>query len=81
MSAALFDRDTAPGAEPEEMFHVDVPALIIPGSDPSHATSAARYLQECLPKSEYWDVAVANQTEETTNIRLLEFVNKITRGD
>ena len=81
MSAALFDRDTAPGAEPEEMFHVDVPALIIPGSDPSHATSAARYLQECLPKSEYWDVAVANQTEETTNLRLLEFVNKITRGD
>src|SRR5262245_58908143 len=28
MSLALFDRDTAPGAEPEDMFQVDIPALI-----------------------------------------------------
>ena len=74
MSQTLFDRDTAPGAEPEEMFDLNIPALIVPGRDTSHATSAARYLEECLPKSEYWDVAVADQTEQTVPARLLEFL-------
>jgi transglutaminase-like putative cysteine protease len=46
------------------------------GADASHATSSARYLQECLPKSEYWDVPVAQQTEEPTTARLLEFLGK-----
>jgi hypothetical protein len=40
------------------------------------ATRAARYLEECLPKSEYWDVPVAGQTEETTPARLLQFLEK-----
>jgi pimeloyl-ACP methyl ester carboxylesterase len=75
MARKLFDRDTAPGAEPEHMFEVNIPALIVPGHDPSHATSAARYLEECLPKSEYWDVAVADQTEQTVPLRLLEFLD------
>ncbi len=70
----LFDRDTSPGAEPEELFGVDVPALIVPGRDKSHATSAARYLEECLPRAEYWDVAVDDQTEETVPPRLLQFL-------
>ena len=35
---------------------LDMPALIVPGQDASHAPSAARYLQECLRRSEYWDV-------------------------
>jgi pimeloyl-ACP methyl ester carboxylesterase len=74
MGRRLFDRDTAPGAEPEDLLRLDIPSLIIPGHDPSHATSAARYLEECLPKSEYWDVAVADQTEERTSARLLEFL-------
>jgi pimeloyl-ACP methyl ester carboxylesterase len=30
----LFDRDTAPGAEPEELTAMKTPALIIPGDDP-----------------------------------------------
>ena len=72
----MFDRDTAPGAEPEDMLRCHLPALVVPGSDASHATSAARYLQECLPKSEYWDVPVAQQTEEPTTARLLEFLAK-----
>ena len=76
MARALFDRDTAPGAEPEHLFKLDIPALIVPGHDPSHATSAARYLEECLPKSEYWDVAVEGQTEETVPPRLLSFLEK-----
>ena len=76
MVRTLFDRDTAPGAEPEDLLQLDIPALVVPGRDPSHATSAARYLEECLPKSEYWDVSVADQTEESVPSKLLEFLEK-----
>ena len=38
----LFDRDTAPGAEPEDLMRLDLPALIVPGRDHAHAVSAAR---------------------------------------
>jgi pimeloyl-ACP methyl ester carboxylesterase len=76
MARTLFDRDTAPGAEPEDLMRLDIPALIIPGRDPSHATSAARYLEECLPRSEYWDVAVADQTEERSAPRVLDFLDR-----
>jgi pimeloyl-ACP methyl ester carboxylesterase len=78
MVRTLLDRDTAPGAEPEDLLRLDIPALIIPGGDASHATSAARYLQECLPKSQYWDVPVAEQTEETASPRMLAFLDSIT---
>jgi pimeloyl-ACP methyl ester carboxylesterase len=74
MARLLFDRDTVPGPEPEDLMLLDVPALIVPGQDTSHAPSAARYLQECLPASEYWDVPVVEQTEETVPPRLLEFL-------
>jgi pimeloyl-ACP methyl ester carboxylesterase len=74
MGRSLFDRDTAPGAEPEELMGLDIPALIVPGHDASHATSAARYLEECLPRGEYWDVRVEDQTEETVPPRLLGFL-------
>ena len=79
MMETLFDRDTAPGAEPEDLLRLEIPALIVPGRDTSHATSAARYLEECLPRSEYWDVSVANQTEEAAPRRLLEFLDEIRR--
>ncbi len=79
MSRALFDRDTAPGAEPQDLFELDVPTLIVPGRDASHATSAARYLEECLPKAEYWDAPVTDQTEETASARLLEFLDRVTQ--
>lgn len=75
MARCLFDRDTAPGAEPEDLLRLDIPALIVPGRDASHATSAARYLEECLRRSEYWDVPVAAQTEESAPSRILEFLN------
>lgn len=74
MARALLDRDTAPGAEPEALLRLDIPALIIPGHDESHATSAARYLEECLPKSQYWDAPVAAQTEGAAASRLLDFL-------
>ena len=76
MARALFDRDTAPGAEPEDLFQLDIPALIIPGHDASHATSAARYLEECLPKAEYWDARTEDQMEKTANTRMLEFLDQ-----
>jgi len=78
MARTLLDRDTAPGAEPEDLLRLDIPVLVIPGRDPSHATSAARYLEECLPRAEYWDVPVAGQTEETVPARILEFLDKVT---
>ncbi|HEV2570439.1 MAG TPA: alpha/beta hydrolase [Beijerinckiaceae bacterium] len=72
----MYDRDTAPGAEPEEMLACQVPALVVPGNDASHATSAAWYLHECLPKSEFWNVPVSEQTEAATNPVLLDFLKK-----
>lgn len=77
MCRALIDRDTAPGAEPEDLLRLDIPALIVPGRDESHATSAARYLEECLPRSAYWDVLPDGQTEETAPARVLQFLNSV----
>ena len=77
MSRRLLDRDTAPGAEPEALMQLDIPALIVPGRDASHATSAARYLEECLPRAEYWDVLPAEQTETTVPARLLSFLASV----
>lgn len=77
MSRLMFDRDTVPGPEPEDLMRCDVPALVVPGQDSSHATSAARYLEECLPNVEYWNVPVDEQTEETVSPRLLEFLDGV----
>jgi pimeloyl-ACP methyl ester carboxylesterase len=78
MSRTLFDRDTVPGAEPEDLLRLEIPTLVVPGHDASHATSASRYLEECLPKSEYWDVPVEEQTEERVAQHLLRFLEKNT---
>lgn len=77
MAHALFDRDTAPGAEPEDLMRLDVPALVVPGGDATHAISAARYLEECLPRAEYWDVPAEKQTAENAPARMLEFLQSI----
>ncbi|WP_375490549.1 alpha/beta fold hydrolase [uncultured Jatrophihabitans sp.] len=73
----LFDRDTVPGFEPEDLLASAVPALIVPGQDTSHAPSAARYLQECLPHAQYWDVPVAEQTSETAPARVRAFLDAL----
>ena len=73
----LIDRDTVPGAEPEELLEVQVPTLIIPGHDENHATSAARYLEEVLPLAEYWDVPLAEQTAEAVWKRVPEFLDAV----
>lgn len=78
MRDGLFDRDTSPGAAPEELLTLDVPAYIVPGRDESHAASAARYLEECLPKSQYWDAPPDEQTEKAAAPRLLQFLLEVT---
>ncbi len=77
MARTLFDRDSAPGAEPEDLLSLDIPALIVPGQDASHATSAARYLEECLPEAVYWDIPVDGQTEESVPPRVLTFLESV----
>ena len=77
MARTLIDRDTAPGAEPEDLFRLAVPALVVPGRDQAHATSAARYLEECLPNAQYWDVAVEEQTAQNAPARTLEFLSSV----
>jgi len=77
MRDALIDRDTAPGAEPEDLLKLEIPALIVPGRDESHATSAARYLEECLGKALYWDVLPEGQTEQTAPQRILQFLDSV----
>ena len=74
MARVLLDRDTSPGAEPEDLMRLQMPAFIVPGKDESHATSAARYLEECLPQSQYWDAPPAAQTEEAASQKLLQFL-------
>lgn len=70
----LFDRDTVPGAEPEDLLTLDLPVLVVPGQDDSHATSGARYLEECLPRAEYLDATVKEQTEERVAAAVLDFL-------
>jgi hypothetical protein len=72
----LFDRDTAPGAEPEEVVGVKAPALIIPGDDSSHATSGAHYLRELLPNAEFWNVMPPEQSTKKVCERVLDFARK-----
>jgi pimeloyl-ACP methyl ester carboxylesterase len=70
---SLFDRDTATGAEPEEVIGIRASSLIIPGDDPSHATSGAHYLRELLPKADFWNVMPPEQTTQKVCDRILEF--------
>ena len=77
MCSNLLDRDTSPGARPEELLRLSMPAIVIPGRDESHATSAARYLEECLPKAQYWDVLPDAQTEASSAPRLLQVLMEV----
>ena len=73
---AMFDRDTATGAEAEEVLGTGAPTLIIPGDDQSHATSAAHYLRELLPKADFWNVMPPEQTTQKICAQVLEFCRK-----
>jgi pimeloyl-ACP methyl ester carboxylesterase len=74
---ALYDRDTVPGAEPEDLMLLDRQALIVPGEDESHAPSAAHYLRECLAHAEYWDLPVAQRSPANAPARVLDFLDGV----
>jgi pimeloyl-ACP methyl ester carboxylesterase len=74
MGRLLFDRDTVCGVEPEDLMALAAPVLIVPGQDASHAPSAARYLQECLPHNQFWDIPVAEQTARNAPARVIDFL-------
>lgn len=73
----LFDRDTAPGAQPEEVLGIHVPALIVPGDDASHATSAAHYLRELLPQAYFWNVLPPEQNASKVCGRIIDFARQL----
>ena len=77
MVRGLFDRDSAPGAEAEQLLAMDIPAIIVPGADDAHATSAAMYLHECLEGSEYVDIPPKEQSEENIPGRVLDFLDRL----
>jgi pimeloyl-ACP methyl ester carboxylesterase len=73
----LIDRDSVPGFEPEDLMRLSIPTLIIPGRDNAHALSAARFLEECSPGAEFWDVTPDEQTKDTAPARILSFLNAV----
>jgi pimeloyl-ACP methyl ester carboxylesterase len=76
MVRGLFDRDTAPGAEAEQLLALDIPALVVPGEDEAHAHSAAWYLHECLKGSEFVDIRAADQNADNVPERVLAFLDR-----
>jgi pimeloyl-ACP methyl ester carboxylesterase len=75
-AATLFDRDTVPGAPEDVLREIPFPALVVPGNDPNHATSAAQYLAEHLPNAQYWDVMPDEQTSDNAPQRIVDFLGQ-----
>jgi len=76
-AATLFDRETVPGAPADVLAEIGFPALVVPGNDANHATTAAQYLAECLPGAEYWDVMPEEQTSENAPQRIAQFLSSV----
>jgi hypothetical protein len=51
-----------------------LPALILPGHTDYHATSWARYLEECIPGAEYWDVHLKSRPPDRIRDCILAFL-------
>ena len=77
MARTLIDRDTACGAEPEDLMRLDIPALdrSRPRQFPRAPRPRATWKSACRGR-EYWDVPVAEQTEHNVPSRVLEFLAK-----
>lgn len=69
----MFGDTFVSGARAEELVAIDVPALVWPGDDPSHATSAAHQLRELMPRVRYWDMHPSKQTAANMLEQLLLF--------
>ncbi|MBI3937475.1 MAG: alpha/beta hydrolase [Betaproteobacteria bacterium] len=70
---ALFSDTMPSGATGEELMAMNLPALILPGADASHATSAAWALRELMPMAELWEVLPPHQNGQNVLERMLEF--------
>jgi pimeloyl-ACP methyl ester carboxylesterase len=49
MGDGLVDRDTAPGAEREDLLKLDIPALIVPGDDKAHTYGSGALSRRVSP--------------------------------
>ena len=74
IARSLFDRDTVVGPAAEDLLQLDVPALVIPGDDMSHAPSAAHYLHECLAASTFAVVHPSGAPDGTVVGRIEAFL-------
>jgi pimeloyl-ACP methyl ester carboxylesterase len=66
--------DTMPsGASGAELMKIDIPAIILPGNDSSHAYSASLALKELMPRAELWDRMPPQQTGRNVLEAILRF--------
>jgi pimeloyl-ACP methyl ester carboxylesterase len=77
---AMFDTSFVSGPPAQDLMAIDIPALVWPGDDPSHATSAAHQLREVMPRVEFWDVHPSKQTHQNMLAELLRFKNAVESG-
>jgi pimeloyl-ACP methyl ester carboxylesterase len=77
---ALFATSDVSGPPAEDLMALDIPCLVWPGDDPSHATSAAHQLRELLPRVRYWDVHPSKQTHEGQLEQILQFKAAVEAG-
>jgi hypothetical protein len=62
---AMFDCDSAPGPNPEQLMEIKAPVGIVPGDDESHARSAAHFVKECISQANFLDLPTGAQTSDT----------------
>ncbi len=77
---AMFADPMPSGIPGAELMTVAVPALILPGADASHSTSAAWALHELMPNTELWDVLPPHQNGVNVLERILEFKGTVEHG-
>jgi pimeloyl-ACP methyl ester carboxylesterase len=70
---AMFSDTMPSGATGEELMAITTPALVLPGADASHATSAAWAIAELMPAAEFWNVLPPHQRAPAVLERILEF--------
>ena len=52
-----------------------VPTVILPGHTDNHATSCARFLEECILGANCWDVHLETQPPELIRDQILAFLS------
>ena len=76
----LFNDTMPSGATGEELQKIDIPALIMPGNDSSHAYSASWALKELMPRAELWDVMAEQQNGRNSLAEILRFTASVSQS-